>query len=259
MLAPSPERNILQRMNYISDQKGILRRFFREAGGWNEHLNLSGAFIQGILQSNEVNQVVVLGSGWLLDFPLEKIIPLVEKITLVDVLFPIQIQRKVRNIKKVECIAADITGGFIQLVYEQLKQGRPKFTIPRDIPVPHISPEKGKLILSLNILNQLDILLVDYIRKNKIKDEELILKLRKLLQESHISMLQEHPYILITDFREILINTHGKVLEERELIFTQLPEGDLMKEWEWRFDTHRLYNAHADTLMKVRAVFSKGR
>jgi hypothetical protein len=257
MFTPAPERKILRKMNYISDQKGILRRYFREEGGWNGHLDLSAAFIIQILQNNIFDHLVVLGSGWLLDFPIEKILPLVKKITLVDVSFPPQILLKTGKLNEVECVSADITGGFIQLVYEQLKK-RPKFFLPEIIPVPSICPEKGKLILSLNIMNQLDILLVDYIRKKTDTDENDILELRKNIQEAHIHMLQENSYILLTDYCEILINSYGNVVEEKDSIFTELPSGELTSEWEWQFDTHRLYNAQSDTIMKVRAIFSKG-
>jgi len=114
------------------------------------------------------------------------------------------------------------------------------------------------LIVSLNILNQLDILLVDYIREHAQCKEEDIISLRKTLQESHIQMLSEHPFVLITDFREILINTDGRVAGEKDLIFTELPSGCLEQEWEWEFDTHHLYYANANTMMKVKAFFSKG-
>jgi len=245
-------------MNYISDQKGIMRRYLREQHAWNQHLLNAGSFITDVLHQENVNHVVLLGSGWLLDFPLEKILTLVKKITLVDVYFPPQILRKVMDVKGVECISADITGGYIETVYERLRSNKTDFSIPEDIARPKIAPEDDKLIISLNIMNQLDILLVDYIQSKIKMDDNKILEFRKTLQQDHCSMLQEHPFILISDYRELLINTKGNVLEEKELIHVAFPVCDLSEEWEWQFDTHRLYNAHADTRMKVRALFSKG-
>jgi hypothetical protein len=258
MLTPAPGKKILRRMNYISDQKGILRRYFREQDSWKSHLDNAGNFIREVLHSNKTDHVVVLGSGWLLDFPIDDILSSVKKITLVDVNFPAQVLRKVEHLKNVECLEADITGGFIQSVYNQIKFDKQQFSIPEIQSQPRIEPENGKLILSLNILNQLDILLVDYIRKKVRCDDDLILKFRRAIQKSHIEMLQEHPYILITDYREILINNQGKALEERDLIFNEFPSADLVREWEWQFDSHRLYNANADTCMMVKALFSKG-
>ena len=258
MLAPAPELKVLRRMDYISDQKGIYRRYLRELKGWDQHLEQTGNFITRILLENEFRHIVVLGSGWLLDFPIERILSLVKKITLVDVHFPEQVLKRVNELDNVDCIRADVTGGYIHAVYEQLRHNRTRFFIPGDIKNPGIKAERGKLVLSLNILNQLDILLVDYIQKKAVCNADQILEFRKMLQELHIRMLREHPFILVTDFREILINNLGKILEEKELLFTGWPSGDLECEWDWTFDYHQLYNAHGDTQMKVRAVFSKG-
>jgi hypothetical protein len=256
MLAHAPPRKILRRMDYISDQKGIIRRYLREQKGWIDHLRNSGDFVTEVIQNNDFKHIVVLGSGWLLDFPLEKILKTVKKITLVDIYFPPQILKKIKIYPQVQCISADITNGYIKAVYERLRNSGNKFTVPENIDLPRIQYEKGMLIISLNILNQLDILLVDYILKKTDFDDGLIAHFRKKLQESHISMLQEHPFILMTDYKEILFNSRGNVLEENQLIFTELPSGQLSREWEWQFDSHRLYHAHANTSLKVRAVFS---
>jgi len=256
MLCPAPEKKILRRMNYISDQKGILRRFMRE-DGWKSHVDQAGSFINDVLEKNSFRHIVVLGSGWLLDFPIETALQHVEKITLVDVYFPPPVLKKAKSLANVECIAADITGGFIRSVYSQVRTSKQNFFIPGDVLPPRIMPEKDKLVISLNILNQLDILLVDYIRLHGRYDEDSILNFRKIIQESHINMIREHSFILMTDYREILINSQGNVIEEKELVFTDFPHGDTTNEWEWQFDSHRLYNPHADTTMKVKAVFSK--
>jgi hypothetical protein len=258
MLTPAPDSNILRKMEYISDQEGILRRYNREREGWDEHLNKCGDFIFRILQNHQYRHVVVLGSGWLLDFPLEKIYKIVEKITLLDINFPDPVKRKVKDFINVECIPTDITGGAIQMIYDGIKSAGQKFILPGEIQTPHIIPEEGRIIISLNILNQLDILLVDYMRKKLRTKEEQIRNFRKSIQEAHIRLLMEHPFIMVTDFREILINTHGKVQEERELIYTEFPSGSITEEWEWKFDTCQLYNSNSDTLMKVRAVYSDG-
>jgi len=258
MLAAAPPKKILSRMDYISDQKGIIRRYLREQEGWMEHLRNAGDFIIEVLQSNEINHVVVLGSGWLLDFPIERILQTVKKVTLVDIHFPPQILKKIKIYDQVQCLSADITNGYIQAVYEQIQNSGTKFDIPVNIDAPRIQPEKGMLILSLNILNQLDILLVDYILKKTDFNDLLIARFRKNLQASHIAMLKDHPFILMTDYKEILFNSQGKVIEEMQLLYTELPSGQLSREWEWQFDSHRLYHAQANTSMKVRAVFSGG-
>ncbi|MCB8994597.1 MAG: hypothetical protein H6538_03205 [Bacteroidales bacterium] len=256
MWKPSPPRKILRRMKYISDQEGILRRYFREQEGWEKHLSKTAESIISVLESEKYKHVIVLGSGWLLDFPMERILNYVERISLFDVHFPRQILKKAEALKGVECIQADITGGVIEDVYFKLKNKTLNF--PFAIPEPEIEKEEGMLIISLNILNQLDILLADYILSRKPDSPGIeIDNFRKDLQARHISMLGKHPFILVTDCREILINTEGKVLEEKNLIYTELPSGDRYDEWEWEFDTQGLYNPNVNTVLKVKFIYSK--
>lgn len=257
MFTPAPDKKILRRMGYISDQEGIMRRYLREANGWNEHLRNSARFIIDSINETDTDNLVVLGSGWLLDFPIGEIPSRVRKISLVDVNFPSLVIKKVKDMKGVECITADITGGYIEMIYNLMKAGAKNFRLPSQLPVPRISPEKGKMILSLNLMNQLDILLVDYLQKFGVTDDSLIMNLRKNLQSDHINMLKDHPFILITDYMEVLMNSRGKIVEEKDLIHVPFPGGDRSAQWAWLFDTNRLYNSHADTLLKVKAVFSK--
>jgi hypothetical protein len=258
MLLPCPDRKILRRMNYLSDQDGIIRRYLREKEGWEEHTRKTREFILESLGKTEVSHIVVLGSGWLLDFPLEELPAGIKKISLIDVNFPGQVVRRAEKTGKAEFITADITGGFISAVYESAKNKRSRFEIPSGVLSPSIDPEPGKMLVSLNILNQLDILLVEYIERKLECDAETIAGFRRVIQESHINMLIQHPFILVSDTREILFNNKGDVTEEKDLLFTPFPKGELSREWDWMFDTRQLYNENADTLMKVRAVFSKG-
>ncbi len=258
MFGPCPERFILRRMDYLSDQEGILRRFRRERAGWDKHLKNTREFISESLARTETEHLVVLGSGWLLDLPLDELPESIQRISLIDVNFPRRVRKTAAAGRKIECIPADITGGYIMGVYKAVKNGKKSFTVPAGIPPPFIQPEKGKTLLSLNILNQLDILIVDYIKRKTDTKEEDLSEFRKLLQESHMGMLQSHPFILITDFREVVMNGNDSVRDERDLIFTDFPRGEYENEWDWMFDSRQLYRENANTLLKVRAVFSKG-
>jgi len=109
------------------------------------------------------------------------------------------------------------------MIYDDLRHDKKNFRIPDNIPEPFISEKKGKLVISLNIMNQLDILIIDYIKKNIQLQDDDMLKLRRNIQNVHLQMLSKHAFILITDYREILINNNAKILEERDLIFPNLP------------------------------------
>lgn len=60
---------ILRKMKILSDQQGIINRYLREKDVWNEHLENSKSFITGCLKKRMARNILILGSGWLLDLP----------------------------------------------------------------------------------------------------------------------------------------------------------------------------------------------
>ncbi|MDX9697808.1 MAG: hypothetical protein RBT49_18595, partial [Bacteroidales bacterium] len=64
---------VLQKMQYTSDQQGIIKRYLREKEGWDIHISKTK---QAVLQSSNTKKkgkVLVLGSGWLLDCPINEL------------------------------------------------------------------------------------------------------------------------------------------------------------------------------------------
>ena len=88
-------------MGYLRDQDGVMNRYLSERGNWNEHLDLTKDFIAQSFIQKELDTVAILGSGWLLDVPLEKLIPRFKHIYLVDIWHPRQIRRKVAALDSV--------------------------------------------------------------------------------------------------------------------------------------------------------------
>lgn len=77
----------LHKMGFIQDQNGIIRRFKREKQNWDDHMTQSKSFILKSAKNKEnlpdnlsAKQAdkagvtcAVLGSGWLLDLPLDEL------------------------------------------------------------------------------------------------------------------------------------------------------------------------------------------
>ena len=222
MLAPSPEYKVLKRMGYIKDQEGILNRYLRESKGWEQHLENTSGFILECLKNKKVRELVVFGSGWLLDFPLDKLAGMIENIKLVDIYHPPQILKKVKKYRGVECISADITGGYIAKIFQDIKKFEKQnvpFVFPAGSFLPEYNFHEYSYVISLNILNQLDILLTDYLKKKIILDEGTLQQIRKRLQNDHLDMIKKAPYILITDYEELLINRDGEEGEIKNLLY----------------------------------------
>jgi hypothetical protein len=247
-------------MGYIKDQNGILNRYFRESDGWEQHLDNSSGFIIKCLKNKHVKELIVLGSGWLLDFPLEKLAKEIEHIKLVDIYHPVQIQKKVKNFPGVECISADITGGYIERIYYEVQKCKKlhiPFTFPDGSCLPQFTFQEKSIVLSLNILNQLDILVIDYLKRKMAISENTIVQIRERLQKDHLNLLKTAPYILITDYEELLINRDGQPDSVKNLIYTELLPSKYTKDWSWLFDAHGLYNPNGQTVLKVRAICSE--
>jgi len=103
-------------MNFLSDQEGIMTRYLKEKENWDEHLEKSREYILKSVGNKKLSTISILGSGWLLDVPLEELTIQFQKVILVDIFHPPQILHKVRNMPRVKTMEMDITGGMIEQV-----------------------------------------------------------------------------------------------------------------------------------------------
>ena len=243
-------------MKYLSDQKGIMNRYLAEGENWEPHLQNTSDFIVQCLGEKHRGSVAVLGSGWLLDLPLEFIAGTGKEVFLFDVFHAPQILKKVARYKNVRAVSADITGGAIVGVFNFVKAFRSHLKgsildISFQATIPGVRPD---YVISLNILNQLDILLIDYLKANMEIPTDEELEFRKRIQSQHLSLLKSGRSCLITDSTERVINREGELISEKSLIHCQVPEGQRREEWNWKFDSRGEYNPRHRTEMQVLAI-----
>src|SRR4030042_2338168 len=107
--------------------------------------------------------------------------------------------------KKIRIIEQDVSGGLIEEVWN--KAGRRTFLnrLPslETINISEYEPDADQgMVISLNILTQLEILPEKLLRrKSKATDEEFI-HFKREIQEKHIRFLERHPSILLSDVEE---------------------------------------------------------
>lgn len=261
------QRNrMLRKMGFKTDQNGIVNRYLREEGAWNTHLDNTKQFICRTIANIEKRQsVAVLGSGWLFDVPVEELSREFENVVLIDIIQPKQIKHKTARYGNVTLVEADITGGVIEKAYRLAKNSRKQ---QRKIPLCNIFPnpdenqieyEKQLLLLSgsfdyvisVNLLNQLNILIVDYLKTLGMYNQNELLALSKAIQKHHLQILPEGKTCLITDFEEVITNTKTNQTQKRPLVFVDLPESRHKQYWTWHFDTKQTYYAHHTTTFRV--------
>lgn len=248
---------ILRRMDYISDQAGIFSRYTCEMENWNSHLENTQRYICNYVSKNSFNTMSVLGSGWLLDLPVDFLSHNLKKVILYDVYHPPQILHKLRHNDRFELVTADITGGLILNAYKAVslfKKHKRKTEIA-DLKFTGFKPRmKTDCYISLNILNQLDILVIDFFRKTGMYNEKELKKLSTRIQQSHLITLPKDKSCLISDIEELRYMKKDVPATSKNLLFTQLPEGKNVQEWEWLFDTTGSYNKGCKTVFKVIAL-----
>jgi hypothetical protein len=225
-------------MGYYNYQNGLIYRHMNQEGGWDKHLELCRSFIIKALDFYKPGKVTILGSGWLLELPLAEMIEKTGKVCLVDIVHPPDVIDQAGKLSNVELIEQDITGGLIEEVWE--KTGKYSFfnklQTLENLSISEYKPgfDPG-MVISLNILSQLESLLVSFLRRrSKIREEEF-LNFRKNIQKVHIDFLKKHNSVLITDIAEIFTDKSGNVTKELTVV-TELPEEKYREEWDWHFD-----------------------
>lgn len=216
-----------------------MNRYFRELERWEQHLRCTKQFIKQYLNTNLSSDLYVLGSGWLLDIPLSFLSENFERVYLVDLFHPRQVQHAIKRYANFELINMDITGGGV----EQILKNRAN---PEGYnPVWEL--DTSSLYISLNILNQLDILILE--NSGRKFNSNVAEKFRQKIQQFHVDRLTKGS-LLITDFDEY--NLRNGVKTKKELIKCSLNDFELRDKWEWPFDHRGHYRPGAIVDMEVK-------
>jgi len=169
----------------------------------------------------------------------------------------VQIRKKTAGIKQIELIEEDLTGGAIEQIWFLLRDHtnlRPDVglsdQILLEVPLTQINPE---VLISVNLLNQLDIILCDYIQKQGHFQQSTLTPFRTAIQAFHLQWMSKFPACLITDISEELQDKNGNK-SAKTLLHTDLPQGLRRDKWWWDFDNQGTYHPGSRTRMEVQAI-----
>lgn len=251
------QRMILRKMSFVGDQEGIMSRYIRERENWDKHLKRCHQYILKSAETKEKGKAVILGSGWLLDLPYEDLSKMFDSLILIDIRHPRQIRNRLQSFNNIEFVEADLTGGVIWDLYKHTKKkpyrkerplltvyDRYKFELPSD----------ADFVVSLNILNQLNILLADFLMQKRNYRPADLKGFEASIQRNHLSILPSGKSCLIADYEEELIDEEGNLSGVKPLIFIDLPDGRNILEWKWIFDTRYTYYDDFKIRLNVRAM-----
>ena len=246
-----------RQIGYAHDQQGIMRRYLREGENWHSHLENSKRYIvQFCRQLQQSESIAILGSGWLLDVPLEFLLERFERIYLVDICHPTQIRHKMSKEPRIVLVEKDLTG-LAHLLPDILK-GR-ELSDERISDLAETLPDQPEemhagALISLNLLTQLDGIIHDYIQRKKIPASIQQDRFRKTLQERHLNLLSRFPSCLITDTHELLLDDKEQLVSSSPTLLANWPEGKHARGWTWKFDSQKTFHEQYKTFLRVEAT-----
>ena len=243
-------------MGYFDDQSGIMRRYQREREHWDAHLQYTRQFAIQAMQGKSRTSAAVLGSGWLLDVPLEELSRYFEKVYLYDVRHPRKVKKQVYPLSNVELRVCDISG-FTQAVYQYVKQyrnckERPSIGVIQ--PQTTLDLADFDFVFSCNILNQLDILLVDYLAQFFVLSHEETIIFRSNVQQHHIDLLPRNRSCMVADYEEITCTPDGREISRKTSVHHPIIQRPDVQRWTWEFDTRMTYYEGKKTFFEVMGV-----
>ena len=197
--------------------------------------------------------MAILGSGWLLDIPLDKILPMVSHAYLVDINHPKPIRHRWENNPKVTFVETDITGGAASIFFDILKgktseedalEAAKSLHPGWDIP-------KSDLIISVNILSQLAHIPAETLKEHRKISPDKATTLISTFQQQHLEWLCGMESILITDFEEELFDEKDKLCGVNPVCAIDLRRWKQVDRWRWKFDSKMTYRSDFKTYLQV--------
>lgn len=231
-LSPAPKW--VKAMGYVHEQVAMDFRHRRQARAWAPHLARCKDLILGAAETCEDRKkCVVLGSGPLLDIPLEHLARRFRQVDLVDIAHPSSARRTAAPYGNVNLVSADISGAAMAVHAFGPPAGPADWAPPRPAPDPALIAGAG-LVISANLLSQLPLPLLDRLEKT---GAGIAAEVRQTFARSvidhHLALLQNHSgqVCLITEVLR-LIHDDGKPIEKIDPLFGAAVrvEGE---EWWW--------------------------
>jgi hypothetical protein len=220
-------------MDYLYEAIAMRSRYRRNRIAWQPHLEQTRqAILSAAERTRNRNRVVILGSGPLLDVPLDELATMFREVVLLDIVFLPEVYKRVRPYDNVRLVQHDVTN-MAQKLYENIRSGNPE--LPTASPaVPDIDEDTG-LVVSLNILSQLWVMPRAYaLKKLRGLEEEVVDEWCAQITSSHSSFLQQLtcPVCLIGDHEFVKRDREGKIVSQGSTVAgLALPEPEAS--WTW--------------------------
>lgn len=220
-------------MGYQREMAGIARRADQCAAAWHTHLAATKRLIEGAAERcDNRDTALIIGSGLLLDVPLEFLSGVFRRVILADILHPRHVRHRLRRFDNVEPVQTDVTG-VAKPVFDYVHKRR---TGP--LPtcrVEHFLDRRIDLVVSANLLSQLAVIPCRYLKAGLPGlPPHRIAGFGRSIVEAHLAWLRRFPgrVVLVTDFEREERASDGRVERKNILEGVELPP--CRTTWTWR-------------------------
>jgi hypothetical protein len=244
-------------MGYLDQSIALRSRHRRRRLSWQSHLERSKAVISEAAQNcSRQDRVVILGSGLLLDIPLDMLSNVFDEVVLVDIIHLPEVSKRISDYANVRLLQADITG-IAEKLFEEIAHGCSKLPEGRPL-IPRVDNDIS-LVISLNILSQLTIIPIEYIRdKTDTPEEGPIQTWSHHIRSDHLSALKELTcdVCLLSDFEFVYRDAKGNIVGHGTTVGElQLPEPD--ETWIWEIAPSGEIGRNVSKELRVGAWFMR--
>lgn len=230
----TPCPRYVSRMGYLYQAIALRGRYTRRRAAWHDHLENTQRFIIGTAEAcMNRKKAVVLGSGLLLDVPLDRLSEMFGEVVLADIVHLPEVRRRIRHYGNVSLVQCDVTG-IAEKLFLNMQKGL------TDLPVgapsfPGVEEDTG-LVISLNILSQLAAIPLDYVMKKIAElDKEAVDRWCDQIREAHFAALKglSCDVCLVADYEFARKDKEGNIIETGSTVGgLSLPETDASWNWE---------------------------
>jgi hypothetical protein len=237
----------VRRMGYLYELLGIRGRYGRCRAAWEPHLERTRSIIgRAAARCPEKRKAVVLGSGMLLDVPLDDLARDFREVVLVDLIHPLRARWRGRRLGNVRLVGADISG-VAEQVYRVARDR--SANLPRAEPSLLLDDAQVDLVASVNLLSQLPYLPAEYLLKAGVHAPAVIEEFARGVVEAHLAYLRKFAGVvaLVGDIERLTYDRNGGLIERLSALRGAAFPGP-HEEWEWhlapRPEAHRDYSYH---------------
>ncbi len=244
----------LKAMGYLKELIAIQARHRRCRAAWAPHLEQCMKVIGDAASGVAKGRVAVLGSGLLLDVPVEELAGTFDDVALVDIFHMPEVEDRVRGLANVRLVTEDLSG-VVEPLFRHLSEGR-----AGSLPPPRVDtgPLAGAdLVVSANLLTQLPLLPLGLVREKapSYGEAETRAFARRII-DHHLDLLAQLPgrVALLTETERVICNK-DEILQSIDPLFgATLPAAGKIKRWTWDIAPRPEITRHIDLRFRMAGI-----